>query len=320
MNFEVVAFLLENKKYSKIRRNLMKTLRYLFVYLLVVGLAGCQPDSVEAPETYLNADLLVEADWLADNLGSENLVVVDMREEREGEFIPGAIDVGGVPALIDPNHEVEHFLIGPDQFAELMSNHGIGNDSNIIIYDDIGNLRSARLFHALEYYGHQNVQILNGGVPAWKAGGHPLAEAPAEPLPESFVVQLNEGVVCDIQEILAAIDDEDTIILDARPSDQYLGETVWAERGGHIPGAVNIHWETMITDGDIPYFKSAEEIAQIYADHEITPDKRVITHCHSNMQASNAYFVLRLMGYQNITSYEGSWSEYGNTEGVPVEI
>ncbi len=293
-------------------RNLM------MILFMVTGILACQPQVEEGPETYPNAELLVEADWLAENLDREDLVVVDMRDEREGDFIPGAIDIGGVPALIDPDHEVENFLIGPDAFADLMSRHGISNNSHIVIYDDIGNLRSSRLFHALEYYGHRGTQILNGGLPAWKAAGHPLADTPAELQPRTFSVNLNETAVCDIEAILAAIDDEDTIILDARPAEQYRGDEVLAARGGHIPGAVNIHWERMIAEGDIPYFKSAEEIAGIHAEHGITPDKRVITHCHSNMQASNAYFVLRLMGYQDITSYEGSWSEYGNVEGVPV--
>lgn len=288
------------------------------VFLMGIALVACQPDEEQDPDSYPNAHLLVEADWLADNLNMEDLVVVDMREEREGDFIAGAIDAGGVSALVDPDHEVDFFLIGPDEFGELMSLNGIDNDSRVVIYDDIGNLRSARLFLALEYYGHENVHILNGGLDAWKAGDYPLADAPAEPLPASFVVNINEGALCDMETVLAAIEDENTIILDARPAEQYRGETVIASTGGHMPGAVNIFWQEMIEDGDIPYFKSANEIREIHEANGITPDKRVITHCHSNMQASNAYFVLRLMGYQDITSYEGSWSEYGNTEGVPV--
>lgn len=289
----------------------------ILLWLFVIGIA-CQPREAEFPDDYVNPDLLVEAGWLAGNLDMEGLVIVDMREERGDEYIPGAVDFGGVPALIDPDHEVDNFLIGADAFGELMSESGISNSSKVVIYDEGPSIRSTRLFHALEYYGHTDTHVLNGGLAAWKAGGHPLAEDPAEPIPQTFTVNINEAAVCDIGAVLAAIDDDNTIILDARPADHYSGETVIAERGGHVPGAVNIFWREMISEDDVPRFKTAKEIAGIHAEHGISPDKRVITHCHSNMQASNAYFVLRLMGYQDITSYEGSWSEYGNRDDVPV--
>jgi len=287
------------------------------VWLLIYFIA-CQSQEAEFSDSYANPDLLVEAGWLAENIEMERLVVVDMREVRDGDFIPGAVDFGGVPALIDPDHEVDNFLIGADAFGELMSGAGISNSSKVVIYDEGPSIRATRLFHALEYYGHTDVHVLNGGLAAWKSEGHPLAEEPSEPVPQTFAVNINEAAVCDIEAILAAIEDDDTIILDARPADHYTGETIIARRGGHVPGAVNIFWREMISENDVPRFKSAKEIAEIHAEHGISRDKRVITHCHSNMQASNAYFVLRLMGYQDISSYEGSWSEYGNRDDVPV--
>lgn len=268
------------------------------------------------PEGYTNPHLLAEASWLAENLDDENLRIVDMREEPGEEFIPGAVYFGGVPELIDTTHAVENYLKEADDFAELMSENGITQDHQVVIYDEGKSLRSARLFLSLEYYGHTDVRILNGGFEAWKAAEEPVASEPFDPEPATFTVTMNEIALCDLQTVLNAMGDEK----DARPAGQFSGETVLAKRGGHIPGAVNLYWEEMIRDEGVPVFKSGEEIREIHADHGITPDKQVITHCHSNMQASNAYFVLRLMGYTDITSYEGSWSEYGNNPDTPVEM
>lgn len=295
-----------------------KTVSTLLLFIFIA--ISCQSENEQQIDGYANPELLAEAEWLMENMNDESVKVVDMRQDPEGEFIPGAIYFGGVPALMDPDHPVESFLKGADDFANVMSENGLSQEDQVIIYDEGKSLRSARLFLALEYYGHDNVLILNGGLEAWKAAGGDLAGEPADPETTEFTVTMNEAAICDMQTVLNAIDDENTVIVDARPSDQYSGETVRAERGGHIPGAVNLYWEEMINDDGLPTFKPAEEIRAIYEAYGITPDKRIITHCHSNMQASNAYFVLRLMGYTDISSYEGSWSEYGNTQDVPVEM
>lgn len=293
--------------------------------ILLLAFVGCQQSEPEA-ETVLNSDdytnpqLLASAEWLNERLDDENVTIVDMRENPEDEFIPGAIYFGGVPELMDPDHPVASYLKGADDFADLMSDNGITRDETVVIYDEGKNLRSSRLFLALEYYGHPNVKLLNGGIEAWKVMDSEIASSSAEPEPAAFEVTMNETALCDIQTVLDAIDDDNTVIVDARPADQYSGETVNAQRGGHIPGAVNLYWEEMINQEGVPLFKTASEIRAIHEEYGITPDKRIITHCHSNMQASNAYFVLRLMGYENITSYEGSWSEYGNNPDVPVEL
>lgn len=300
----------------------MNIVKYIPLVLLlaVVGCQQSEPEVDADSDGYANPQLLTSAEWLNEHLDDENLIVVDMRENPAGEFIPGAVYFGGAPELIDPDHPVASYLKGAEDFAKLMSENGITRDQTIVIYDEGKSLRSARLFLALEYYGHTDVRILNGGFEAWKAIDGEIVSASAEPAPAAFEVVMNETALCDIQTVLDAIDDENIIIVDARPSDQFTGETIRAERGGHIPGAVNLYWEEMINDEGVPTFKTAGEIRRIYEGYGITPDKRIITHCHSNMQASNAYFVLRLMGYTDITSYEGSWSEYGNKPDVPIEM
>lgn len=295
----------------------MRTILFIIPILFVIS--ACE--TIENhPGGYANPQLLAEASWLEERLQDEHLRIVDMRDDPGDEFIPRSIYFGGAQALIDTAHAIENYLKDAEDFGRLMSESGITQENQVVIYDDGNSLRSSRLFLALEYYGHNDVKILNGGFEAWKAENGTVVSDPAEPEPASFTVTMNEMALCDLQTVLNAVGDENTVIVDARPADQYLGETVRAERGGHIPGAVNLYWEEMINSDGIPTFKAGEEIREIHEEHGITPDKRIITHCHSNMQASNAYFVLRLMGYTDITSYEGSWSEYGNEPDVPVEM
>ncbi|MEX0647305.1 MAG: sulfurtransferase [Balneolaceae bacterium] len=296
----------------------MKT-RLLIIPVLIMIFLACETLD-NHPEGYANPHLLADASWLAENLEDENIRIVDMRDDPGEDFIPGAVYFGGAPELIDTTHEVAGYLKNAEDFASLMSEYGITQDQTVVIYDEGKSLRSSRLFLALEYYGHTDVRILNGGFEAWKEENRETVSEPADPEPATFTVTMNEIALCDLQTVLNSVGDENTVIVDARPADQFSGETVRAERGGHIPGAVNLYWEEMISEEGVPVFKTAEKIREIHAEHGITPDKRVITHCHSNMQASNAYFVLRLMGYTDITSYEGSWSEYGNNPDVPVEM
>ena len=295
----------------------IKWFTWIPILLLV---AACQPAEEEVMDTYPNADLLVEAEWLLENLGSENLVVVDMREERIDDFIPGAVDIGGGEALVDGDHDIESFLLGPDQFAALMSEAGINNRTDVVIYDDGNGLWAARLFFALELYGHDNVRILNGGLAAWERAGGALAEAAAEPVPAVYTIEAQREIACDLNDILAAIEDENTMIVDTRSYEEYSGEDVRTERGGHIPGAVHLEWVNFVQDEEVPYFRPVEEIRSLLADHGIDREKRILTHCQSNVRGSHVYFILRLMGYDDIQAYEGSWYEYGNLEDVPIEM
>lgn len=295
----------------------------LLILLISVNLLSCTSKADENDiiiQTYPNSHLLVDATWLADHLDSGELVIVDMRADNfEDGHIPGAINIAGAGALSDPDHPIEFFLVGPEKFAKLMTEKGIGNDSDIIIYDDGNSLHAARLFYALEYYGHDQTRILNGGFSSWKDGGFAVSTETQTIQNEPFVVNVNEDLVCDARYIRDKIEDPNSIVFDARSVEEFTGEDKRGINAGHIPGAVNIEWSNFVYfDSEIPYFRTPVEIKNLLENVGITPDKEVIPHCHTNVRGSHAYFTLRLMGYDSVRPYEGSWSEYGNIEGAPV--
>ncbi len=269
---------------------------------------------------YPNGELLMDASWLEANLGSNDFHIVDMREDNfEDGHIPGAVNIKGYQALVHPDHEVSNFLVDADHFAEIMSEAGIDHNSDILIYDEGEGLSAARLFYALEYYGHEgHVRLLNGGFSSWKGSDLPLSSEPSEANPAEYKANVQEELQCDLSFITENIDSDDVVIFDARSREEFTGQERRAERSGHIPGAVNIEWSEALQDNDIPYFKSAEEISAMLSDKGITPDKEVIPHCQSNVRGSHVYFTLRLMGYDSVKPYEGSWEEYGNNPDVPV--
>lgn len=276
---------------------------------------------VSEPATWPNAHLLVSASELHDEIRNGPVRLVDMRSWGYDEgFIPGAVSIEGAAALTDLDNEIENFMIDARMFAELMGERGIDRDTDLVLYDDGMALGAARLFYALERYGHRGtVRLLNGGFPAWERAGYPVQEH--EGLQHEAVVyetNENEGLVCDVAYISSRMGSDDFILFDARAPEEFRGEHVMAERGGHIPGAVNIEWRMALTDTPIPFFRPADELAELFAGYGITPDKEVVPYCHTNTRGAHVYFTLRLMGYDSVRPYEGSWSEYGNLDGVPI--
>ncbi len=316
-------------------RKTSSTIRFFFISVIVLFmLPACGEQEKTTPSVdsktinnltesnqYPNPDILADPNWLTENLGRDDLVIVDIREDEEGQmFIPGSVSLSGIAPLLDGDHHVDSFIIESEAFSSLMGELGISNKSTVVVYDEGTNLYAARLFYALDLYSHEHAMVLNGGFMGWTETGGPVSDGPAEPVPTSYFTEVNEAVFCDLETIQKAMQDENTVIFDVRSPDQYRGEWVRAERGGHIPGAVNLIWNATIYDEDVgvPWFRSPEDIAQQYEEHGITPDKEVIPHCHTNLHGSHAYFVLRLMGYESVRAYEGSWAEYGNRDGVPV--
>jgi len=268
---------------------------------------------------YPNSHLLLDAEELSLLLENETVLLIDARNELPDTLIPGAIHFAAVSELIDEDHPVEFYLIGPDVFQEKMRNIGLNSDSRVVIYDEGNSLASARLFYALDYYGFSNTSILNGGIQGWLAEGLPITDTAAQPSTGTFTFEVDETKACDITFIMAAADDPNKIIFDARSAGEYTGEDVRAERAGHIPNSVNLEWSRVLQQDGIPYFLPAQEIQDKFNSLGITPDKEVISHCHTNVRGSHAYFTLRLMGYDSVRTYEGSWAEYGNQPNAIIQ-
>lgn len=299
----------------------MKHLTHLFIlpFILSALLIACSAEE-EGPLTeYPNSHLLLSAEELQQMLTEEELLLIDARAEASDSLIPGATYFSAVSELIDPDYPVDNYLIGPDLFQEKMRNLGVNSDSRVVIYDGGNHLAAARLFYALDYYGFSNVRLLNGGMSAWLEAGLPISDQYAVNKVGSFQFDVQEALMCDFETIMEASNDPSKIIFDARSAGEYSGEIVRSERGGHVPNAVHLEWSEVLESEGVPTFLPAEQIRVLFEELGITPDKEVIPYCQSNVRGSHAYFTLRLMGYDTVRPYEGSWAEYGNRSDAVIQ-
>jgi len=291
----------------------------LFILILVFSACSSEESADQAAVQYPNGQILISSAELSKRMQSDDLIVIDARLNPGQEFIPGAVHFAAVSNLADPDHPINNYLVGPDRFEEMMQGLGLGNDNQVVIYDDGNALHAARLFYALEYYGFSNAAILNGGIQGWKAENLPVEETSAERPDGNFTAKVQESKFCDFDYVMNASDDPDKVIFDVRSEAEYTGKDRRAEKVGHIPNAVNVEWSNVLQEDGIPYFLTADEIQQIYDRMDITRDKEIIPHCQTNVRGAHAYFTLRLMGYDSVRPYEASWAEYGNREDSFVQ-
>jgi thiosulfate/3-mercaptopyruvate sulfurtransferase len=308
---------------------LKRRLLYFTAIIFLITIIGCSQEQTgttnhtennDTEANYPNADLLVDTAWVAEHLSDENVQYVDLRGEGyEGGHIPGASHITW-QELADPESPYDGVLLPAEPFAALMQEIGIEQDETVVIYDEGSSLSAARLFYALEYFGHQNVRIYNGGFTAWLNAGEEVSTDTPEIAVGDFVATANQEKVCDLNTLKASIDDKNVVILDARSQEEYTGEKVRAERGGHVPNAVHIEWSEAITEVDgVPTFKSFNELTALYEEKGVTKDKTIVPYCQTNVRGAHTYFTLRLLGYDSIKPYEGSWAEYGNVETTKIE-
>ncbi|MCS6802442.1 MAG: sulfurtransferase [Chloroflexota bacterium] len=297
-------------------------LSFLAVTLVVTGCAPATPTggpSVAAEDRtrYANPDLLIETDQLASRLQHPRLRIVDLRskEKYHAGHIPGAVWFD-TALLKDPVDKL--YAPSPANVAKIMGEHGIANETHVVAYDDQGGLWAARLWWVLDYYGHSNAQVLNGGWNKWAKEGRPIETEVPSVAPATFTPKLNDTVVCALDYVLNATKRSDVVIVDARTAAEYNGTDVRAARGGHIPNAVNIDWQRTVTNDDVRVWKPAAELRQLYEAAGVTPEKEVITYCQTAVRAAHTLFTLRLLGYKNVRTYDGSWAEYGNRPDTPI--
>ena len=210
----------------------------------------------------------------------------------------------------------------PDEarLSEILSAAGLRPDVHVVAYDDEGNGRASRLLWTLDALGHFDYSLLNGGLVAWAAEGREVEAGVVEPSRSTYRAQLrNPDVLADKQYLLDHLDDDNTVVLDARSPAEYAGADVRAARGGHIPGAVNLDWTTAMDRDNNLRLQPPETLRALLKERGITPDKEVVTHCQTHHRSAHTFLVLRYLGYPSIRGYAGSWSEWGNDPDTPVE-
>ena len=246
-------------------------------------------------------------------------LIVDVRpaESFAQGHIPGAIhlDLWGF-SLIDTDEAPRQAFLW--MIHHVLEQRGISDARPVVVYEDSSGMRAARVFWFLEYFGHPDVRVLDGGLSAWLDAGRPVTRDAVAPRPVEWPAQPRTDRAAGWKDVALRLDSPGAVMLDTRSDDEYYGRVARAKRGGAIPGAVHVEW-THNLDGD-GAFKPLPELRAMYESAGITPDKEVIAYCQGGYRAAHGYLALRLLGYPRVRNYLGSWKEWGDREELPVEI
>ncbi|MDE1839708.1 MAG: sulfurtransferase [Thaumarchaeota archaeon] len=273
--------------------------------------------------------VLVDTETVSKNLGNNSLKIVEVDYDPENAYRQGHLQGA---SLIwwkrDINDPVTRDIVSKSQFEDLLSRNGITTQSEVILYGDFNNWFAAFVFWIFKYYGHENVKIMNGGRKKWEIENRSYTKDEPQIQKTNYVAQPpNEGLRAYLFDVRRSLDKKDTVLVDVRSPKEFSGEITapaeypmeHAQRGGHIPTANNIPWASAVNDTD-GTFKSVEELKKIYETKGITPDKDVICYCRIGERSSHTWFVLKyLLGYPQVRNYDGSWTEWGNMIGNPIE-
>jgi thiosulfate/3-mercaptopyruvate sulfurtransferase len=281
----------------------------------------------------------VSTDWLAGHLGDPSVRVVDVRgkvlppgtkpryqakrSDYDASHIPGAVFVDWTQDIVDPADPVPMQVAGPVPFAAKMSELGIGDETLVVAYDDYDHIFAGRFAWALRYYGHEGVRILDGGWGRWLAESRPTRQSTAPeaaPLSAVFTARPRAALRRTASEVEGVLGRPDVALIDARPSEQYVGAVTAAARPGHIPGAVNVPYARLI-DASTGRFLPPAELTRVFRDSGVDVTalpREVIVYCNGGVSCTVPLNALRILGRDDVAVYDGSWNEWGNDANLPI--
>ncbi|EID54517.1 sulfurtransferase [Saccharomonospora xinjiangensis] len=270
-------------------------------------------------------DVLVTADWAEENLDTPGIVFVEVDEDTtayDGGHIPGAVKIDWRDELQDP---VRRDFVDRKGFEELMSAKGIANDDLVILYGGNNNWFAAYAYWYFRLYGHEAVKLLDGGRKKWELDGRALSADEVRRARTDYTAKEQDHSLRAFRdEVVQAIGTKN--LVDVRSPDEFSGKLLApahlpqeaAQRGGHIPSAINVPWSKAANEDGT--FKSAEELEQLYKEAGLDTSKPTIAYCRIGERSSHTWFALHeLIGLSDVKNYDGSWTEYGSLVGVPVE-
>ena len=280
---------------------------------------------------YVNPEALVSTRWLADHLDSPGLCVVDgswhmpqlkrdARAEFEAGHIPGAVYFD-IDRIADRANPLPHMLPDAATFAREVGALGIGNKSQVVAYDSVGVGSAARVWWMFRTFGHDNVSVLDGGLPKWLAEGRPVQIGPATPRASTYRARLDAALVRDLAQVRGAVANGGEQILDARARGRFAGtepEPRAGLRGGHMPGALNQPYLELY-EGEAKTMRQAADLRALFKDAGLDLSRPVVTSCGSGVTACNLALALHLIGKSDVAVYDGSWTEWGGRDDTPIE-
>ncbi len=281
-----------------------------------------------AQTTYKHPEVLVETSWVKDHLNDPKVRIAEVDYDPTANYnlghIPGAVLFDWKKDMNDP---VTRDIPSKSQLEDLLSRVGLGANSKLILYGDFNNWFAAFAFWILKYYQVDNVVLMNGGRKKWLAeDGQVTKDQPGYNRTEFRVKGTNENIRTYLDAVKKRLGQRGSVLVDVRSPAEFTGEITapveypneHAQRGGHIPGAVNIPWSQAVKEDGT--FKEPEELRRLYERNGVTTDKDVVTYCRIGERSSFSWFVLKyLLGYPNVTNYDGSWTEWGNMVKNPIE-
>ena len=276
---------------------------------------------------YPHPDVLVSTDWVAERLGdTDDVRIIESNEDvllYDTGHIPNAVKLDWHQDLQD---DVQRDFIGRDAFEKLAARLGISNDTTVVFYGDKDNWWACYAFWAFKLYGHENALVMNGGRKKWEAEGREMTkEVPPFPKSSYRAQEQDPSIRAFRDEVMEHMQNGRPLV-DVRSPEEFSGEITHpsgsgegAMRGGHIPGARNVPWSRAAKDDGT--FKGREELEAIYLEEQgIDPDEKPIAYCRIGERSSHTWFVLKyLLGFEGVKNYDGSWTEWGNLVGAPIE-
>lgn len=280
--------------------------------------------------SYVHPEVLVSTDWVLEHHTDAGIKLIEVNEDFllfEQAHIPGAVKMDWHTNL--QRDDIRDF-IDEKAFATLVAGLGISNDDTVIFYGDKNNWWACYAFWFFKYNGHTDARVMNGGRAKWVADGKPTTSEVVTYPAGKYVVPYRDASIrafsLDVLKHLVDVNKGTGALVDVRSPDEFSGKVTHmpnypqegALRGGHIPGAQSIPWSQAANEDGT--FKSFDELTALYGGKNVTPDKDVIAYCRIAERSSHTWFVLKyLLGYENVRNYDGSWTEWGNIVGVPIE-
>lgn len=275
---------------------------------------------------------LVSVDWLHDHFKDPNVIVLDasyhlptVKRDPDAEFIeqhiPGALRFD-IEEISDHEASLPHMLPTAEQFDEAMQDLGVGAGMQVVVYDSVGLFSAARAWWMFRYFGHDEVAVLDGGLPAWIEAGHPVESGRGKvvPPPHPFKSRVHPHWVVDADDLLQNIDSKEHLVLDARANPRFKGEAAEPRpgmRAGHIPGSANVPFSDLL-NSETGRFKSVDEVRSRFADAGVD-HLPVVVSCGSGVTACVLALGLEIAGLPEPKLYDGSWSEWGSRDDLPIE-